>query len=156
LYPNIRHVLLRSDGRVALDLIPHIHERSGTPVRNGANHLWLDAIARQAGSGVLLVGTRGNFSVSYTGVGCFAEMMRQWHWKAALDWALQARQTEGKPLWKTLMGGLLPRTLAASLRQRLYGESAEFLSLTTRSFEKNIGKRCSVNESYRVRAQPLC
>jgi asparagine synthase (glutamine-hydrolysing) len=133
---NIQHIILRSDGRVALDLIEQIHQRSGVPVRNGANHLWLDDIARRTGPGVLLTGPRGNFSLSYTGNGGFAELLREWRWKAALHCALQTKKAEGKPLWKTLAGGIMPRDVFESLRRRLYGEKVEFLSLTTADFRK--------------------
>jgi len=133
---NIQHIILRSDGRVALDLIEQIHQRSGVPVRNGANHLWLDDIARRTGPGVLLTGPRGNFSLSYTGNGGFAELLREWRWKAALHCALQTKKAEGKPLWKTLAGGVMSRGVFESLRRRLYGEKMEFLSLTTADFRK--------------------
>jgi asparagine synthase (glutamine-hydrolysing) len=135
-HSNLQHVVLRSDGRSALDLMPQIHQRSALPVRNGSNHLWLDAIARQMGPGVLLTGARGNFSVSYTGNGAFAELLHQWRWKAALQCALQAQRAEGKPWWKTLASGLLPRSAFEHLRNGLYGEKYESLSLTTVSFRQ--------------------
>jgi asparagine synthase (glutamine-hydrolysing) len=135
-HPNIQHVILRSDGRVALDLLPQIHHRSGMSVRNGANHLWLDDIARHTGPGVLLTGPRGNFSVSYTGLGGFDELFRQLRWKAAWNCALQVQESEGKPLRKTLAGGLLPRRVFEYVRDRLYGEKLEFLSLTTVPFRE--------------------
>ena len=135
-HANIQHVVLRSDGRVALDLIEQIHRRSGVPVRNGANHLWLDDIARRTGPGVLLTGPRGNFSLSYTGNGGFAELLREWRWRAALRCALQTQKAEGKPLWKTLAGGVMPRSVFESLRRRLYGEKMEYLQLTTADFRQ--------------------
>jgi asparagine synthase (glutamine-hydrolysing) len=133
-HANIEHVILRSDGRAALDLMPLIHQRCGNPVRNGSNHIWLDQIATTTGPGVLLTGARGNFSVSYTGAGGFAELLHQWRAKAALQCALDARRTEGKPLWKTLASGLFPRGVFESVRSRVYGEGTEILSLTTKSF----------------------
>ena len=133
-HPNIQHVILRSSGRVALDLLPRIHQRCATPVRNGGNHVWLDDIAQHSGPGVLLTGARGNFSISFTGVGGFAELLHQWRWRAAWVCASQAQRAEGKPLWKTLASGLFPRRMFESLRSRLYGERMEFLSLTAESF----------------------
>ena len=133
-HPNIEHIVLRGDGRVALDLIADIHQRSGQPVRNGANHLWLDDIARNIGPGVLLTGARGNFSVSYTGNGGFAELLRDRQWSAALQCALAARRAEGKPLWKTFASGLLPTNTFAYLRNRVYDPKWQVLSLTTAAF----------------------
>lgn len=133
-HENIEHRILRSSGRVALDVMPEIHRYCGTPVRNGANHVWLDDIARRMGQGVLLTGARGNFSISYTGAGGFTELLQQWQWKAAWECALQAQRTEGKPLWKTLASGLFPRRLFEFLRSRLYDEKMEYLSFTTAAF----------------------
>jgi asparagine synthase (glutamine-hydrolysing) len=132
----MQHIVLPSDGRVALDLMPEIHRRSGVPVRNGANHLWLDDIARRTGPSVLLTGARGNFSISYTGNGDFAELLHEWRWKAAWQCALQARQTEGKSFLKTLAGGVLPRRLFERLRRGFYGEKLEYLYLTTKTFRR--------------------
>ena len=135
-HPNINHVVLHGDGRVALDLIPDIHQRSGLCVRNGANHLWLDDIARKITPGVLLTGARGNFSVSYTGNGGFAELLRQRQWNAALQCALAARRSQNKPLWKTFASGLLPGHTFAYLRSLIYDKKWEVLSLTTAEFRR--------------------
>jgi asparagine synthase (glutamine-hydrolysing) len=135
-HSNISHVILRSDGRVALDLLSQIHRCCATPVRNGANHVWLDSIARTAGPGVILTGARGNFSLSYAGAGGFAELLRRWRWKAALHCATDARDAEGKPLWKTFASGILPRGVFEFLRSRLYDEKVEALSLTTHAFRQ--------------------
>ena len=135
-HPNINHVVLRGDRRVALDLIPAIHRRSGLCVRNGANHLWLDDIARNITPGVLLTGARGNFSVSYTGNGGFAELLRQRQWSAALQCALAVRRSQNKPLWKTFASGLLPGHTFAHLRRLVYDQKWEVLSLTTAEFRR--------------------
>lgn len=67
MHPNMTHVLVPPDGRCALDIADVIHRCSYTPVRNPSNHLWLDAIFRNAaaaGNRVLLVGSKGNATLS--------------------------------------------------------------------------------------------
>lgn len=140
LHPNLRHVILRGDDRVALDLFPQIHQRSATPVRNGANYLWIDRIAQAAtdgGSRVLLVGAHGNFGLSYTGLGAFAELMQVLQWRAAYRFAVSAHQAGERALWKTVLGGLLPGPLFSLFHRLFYSESAprhERLHLTSPAF----------------------
>jgi asparagine synthase (glutamine-hydrolysing) len=74
--------------------------------------------------------------VSYSGIGGFDELLHQLRWKAALHCAFQIQKIDGKPLWKTLAGGLLPRSIFEYLRGRVYGEKLEFLSLTTVPFRE--------------------
>jgi asparagine synthase (glutamine-hydrolysing) len=127
-HPNIRHVVLRSDGRAALDLVPQIHRYSGNPVRNGANHLWLDQIgcaAAASGSRVVLTGARGGCAFSYTGLGAFAELISRWQWKSAIQFATGAQRAGQRSAWKTIGGDLLPPRLFEMLRSRVYAEKAE-------------------------------
>jgi asparagine synthase (glutamine-hydrolysing) len=132
-HPNIEHLILRSDGRAAIDLLPQMHQRSGSPVRNGSNHLWLDSIARSAGPGVLLIGARGNFSLSYSGNGGSQELLRKWQWRAAIQHAVAFHQGEGRPSWRAVLAALQPPALRA-FRNRAHAEKIEYLSLTISSF----------------------
>ena len=127
-HENIEHIVLRTDSRTALDLIPQLHARSATPVRNGANHLWIDSIARSArerGSRVLLTGARGNFALSYTGLGGFRELCQYLQFKAAFRLALDAQAAGDRAAWKTVAGALLPQRLFDALRFRVYGEKLD-------------------------------
>ncbi|WP_245536545.1 asparagine synthase-related protein [Terriglobus saanensis] len=124
-HQNIEHIVLRTDGRTALDLIPQIHARSATPVRNGANHLWIDTIAhrlRERGSRVLLTGAHGNFALSYSGLGGFRELCQHLQFRAAFGLALDMQAAGDRAAWKTIAGGLLPQSLFDALRFRVYGE----------------------------------
>jgi asparagine synthase (glutamine-hydrolysing) len=116
-HENLRHIVLRDEDRTALDLIGTIHERCATPVRNGANHLWLDCIHRAAAPGVLLSGAHGNFSISYTGLGANRERLRTLRWGAALRAARAARTATGKPLWRNLATGIVPEPLIWFVRE---------------------------------------
>jgi asparagine synthase (glutamine-hydrolysing) len=155
LQPNLRHVVLRTDDRVAFDLSPQIHTLSGNPVRNGANYLWIDSIARAAvaaGSRVLLTGARGNFSVSYAAPGVFAEMFWRLHWRAAFQFASTAQRAGERAAWKTIIEGILPPRLFALLQSQLHPArppKSDVLSFTSAAFRKQHAKRL-----HRARAGP--
>lgn len=142
LHPNLRHIVLRSDSRVALDLMPQLHERSGTPVRNGANHLWIDSIAQAAvasGSRVLLTGALGNFALSYTGAGGFRELFRRLQLQAAFRLVMEMHRVGEKAAWKTIAGGMMPPRLFEILRYRLYEEKVAkdlLVPMTSAAFRK--------------------
>jgi asparagine synthase (glutamine-hydrolysing) len=142
LHPNLQHVILRSDGRVALDLMLQMHERSGTPVRNGANHLWIDSIARAAvasGSRVLLTGALGNFAISYTGLGGFRELFRQMQLRAAFRLAMEVQGAGERAAWKTIARGVVPPRVFEAVRSRLYEEKVAkdlLLPLTSAAFRR--------------------
>jgi asparagine synthase (glutamine-hydrolysing) len=146
LHENLRHVILRSDARVALDLMRPIHERSGTPIRNGANHLWIESIARSAsarGSRVILTGAHGNFGISHSGLGAFRELFLKLHWGMAARLALNLRRGESVALWKTVATGLMSQRLVESAlerrRDRLHPETL-FAHLTAPQFRKEHAK----------------
>lgn len=139
LHDNLRHVILRSDLRVSLDLMEPIRRRSATPVLAGANHLWLDSFARDAvsrGSRVILIGAHGNPGISHSGVGAFRELWLQFRWRAAVRLALDLEQEKINP-WKTVATGLLPQRWFEHAQQRkqqkVPGERVVF-HLTTRAF----------------------
>jgi asparagine synthase (glutamine-hydrolysing) len=147
LHPNLRHVVLRSDARVVFDFSPQIHKLSGNPIRNGANYLWIDSIARTAlaeGSRVLLTGDGGNFSISYAAPRAFAEAFWSLRWRAAFQFAASAQRASERAAWKTIIDGFLPPHLLALLRSRLRSETiptSERLSFTSVAFRKEHVKR---------------
>ncbi|HEX2764619.1 MAG TPA: asparagine synthase-related protein [Allosphingosinicella sp.] len=134
LYGNIRHFVIRDEDRTALDLIPLLHERCATPVRNGANHLWVDRIHRAAAPGVVLHGSHGNFGISYSGAGANRELLLSLRWGAALRAALDAREATGRPVWRSLASGLLPERLSRFVQQTAWGED---LTVTRADFRKS-------------------
>ena len=129
LHPNVRQKILRTEERTALDLLPPLHLHSAVPVRNGANHVWLEGIShamRERGSRVLLTGARGNFGLSFHGLGGFHELFWQGRWRAAFRVAAEMERAGERPVWKTVSGGLLPQRAFDWLRWRMYGRrSAE-------------------------------
>ncbi|WP_263416625.1 asparagine synthase-related protein [Terriglobus albidus] len=135
MHSNIEHFVIRGDGRIALDLLPEIHATSATPVRNGANHLWMDAIHKTAGEGVMLVGARGNFSISYSGAGANIELLRGGRFLHAWRSARELRQGQGSPIWKTLRAGVLPPAIR-QLFPAVNRSDLAVLSLTSNSFQR--------------------
>jgi asparagine synthase (glutamine-hydrolysing) len=147
LHSNLTHIVLRSDNRVALDLSPQIHARSGNPVRNGSNYLWIDSIASAAaaaGSRVLLTGIGGNFSISYAAPGVFSELFWRRQWRAAFQSARDAERAGERTAWKMIVEGFVPPRLFALLYSRLYPQrlpQSDVLSFTSGAFRNQHAKR---------------
>lgn len=71
MYPNIDHVLVRSSGRSPLDSLDHNFFLFERPVLNLCNLVWAQAINEEAKArklSVLLTGSAGNMSFSYSGM----------------------------------------------------------------------------------------
>jgi asparagine synthase (glutamine-hydrolysing) len=99
MHPNIRHVAISGGGLCALDLIPATHAISRTPVRNGANHLWLGRIALLAnasGARVILTGQRGNVTVSSSAT--IDELLGAHRWRSALKYLAARRRSSGQSI----------------------------------------------------------
>ncbi|HEY6926858.1 MAG TPA: asparagine synthase-related protein [Steroidobacteraceae bacterium] len=110
MYPNIRHVTLSSGGLCALDLIPATHASSRTPVRNGANHLWLGRISRLAnasGARVILTGQRGNVTVSSSAT--VDELLGARRWRSAWKYLAARRRASGQSTLQLVWASLRAR-----------------------------------------------
>ncbi len=79
MHPNMEHVVIRASGRSPLQGLDRnffLYER---PVLNICNQVWGDAIndaARGRGLSVLLTGSMGNITLSYTGAELLPELIR--------------------------------------------------------------------------------
>jgi asparagine synthase (glutamine-hydrolysing) len=79
MYPNIEHVLVRSDGRLTLDALDRAFFLAESPILNLCNTKWGQAINRAARDrklGVMLIGQMGNMTVSYYGLELLPELLR--------------------------------------------------------------------------------
>jgi len=119
LYPNIEHILLRSDGTSPLqDLDTHI-ERLDVPIFNICNGVWTHRIRDLAvarGVRVLLNGGIGNMSISYDGNSLMPALFGRGRW---IRWHREARglrRTYPGLRWKRL----LMHSLAVWLPQSLW------------------------------------
>jgi asparagine synthase (glutamine-hydrolysing) len=89
MYPNIEHVLVRSDHLSPLEGLDRNFFLYDRPMSNLANAAWVQAInqdARERKLNILLTGQFGNMTVSYTGIellpellsrGCLIELWRE-------------------------------------------------------------------------------
>ncbi len=127
MYPNIDHVRVDSAG---IALIPTLHRTTDAlaePVQNGINLLWLTAIMQQTracGAGVLLIGSRGNATISYTGMEALAHKLRAGRLVDLAGTVFRMRK-QGYTSWRGALSqattGLLPNPIHRFLRR-----SAEF------------------------------
>jgi len=110
MHPNIRHVMITAGGLCALDLIPATHASSRTPVRNGANHLWLGRISRLAnasGARVILTGQRGNVTVSSSAT--IDELLGAHRWRSAWKYLAARRRASGQSTLQLVWASLRAR-----------------------------------------------
>ncbi|HXC56375.1 MAG TPA: asparagine synthase-related protein [Rhizomicrobium sp.] len=128
LHGNIAPHVVSPGGLCTLDILPALHARSHTPVRNGANHIWLSRIHEAAaadGARVVLAGMKGNATVSQAGEGIFFHLLRRLQWRALLDLARRRAEAGGPPAWHSLahdLAGRRGRALIARLRGRAVPE----------------------------------
>jgi asparagine synthase (glutamine-hydrolysing) len=91
LYPNIEHVLVSSEGRSPLDDLDRAFALYELPMLNLCNVGWSNSIfdaARERRLTVLLVGERGNQSLSHNGMELLPELVCSRKWIA---WCREAR-----------------------------------------------------------------
>jgi asparagine synthase (glutamine-hydrolysing) len=127
LYPNIEHTLIRAGGRSPLANLDRnflLYER---PLLNLCNNVWGDAIkdaVRARRLGVMLVGSMGNMTFSYTGAELMPELLRAGRlvaWtRAAL--AMRRRGARWRGVAATSFGPWAPPALWR-LANRLNGSS---------------------------------
>jgi asparagine synthase (glutamine-hydrolysing) len=110
MHDNMRHVSVTPGGLSALDIVPAIHARSRTPVRNGANHIWLGRISEltaQSGRRVLLIGEMGNATISASGQGALRDLVVRFRWREALRHASAQAGQARSPAWRVLAKDIL-------------------------------------------------
>jgi asparagine synthase (glutamine-hydrolysing) len=79
MYPNIEHVMIRSDHVSPLDGADRNFFLYDRPILNLCNDIWLAAInqaARDSKLNILLIGQMGNMTLSYTGLELLPELLR--------------------------------------------------------------------------------
>ena len=107
LYPNIEHVLVRSDGRSPLEDLDRDAFLNDRPLLNLCNQVWLSAINREAKARrltVLLTGAMGNLTLSETGVDWLPELVARGEWRL---WRRKARALAraGAMRWRGILAG---------------------------------------------------
>ncbi len=122
-YPNVAHVLVRSEGRTPLDDLDRYAELCGCPPPNLCNLTWLLGIneaARARGVGVLLTGQAGNAGLSYSGRQLLPELVGRGRW---LSWVREAlvRVRKGAS-WAAVVGETVWPWYPTGLWDRLHPE----------------------------------
>lgn len=110
MHGNMRHIAIAPDGASPLDLMPQTHAFSRTPVRNGANYLWFGKIAAQtraAGGTVVLVGEKGNATLSRMGTESIATLLRRGQGLSAWRLAAALARGETRSPWRLLARGVV-------------------------------------------------
>lgn len=82
-YANMEHIVLRSDSGSPLDQLDRLFFLFDRPVVNACNERWMNAINAEAGRRnlrVLLIGTMGNFTISYAGLEWLTELADSGRW----------------------------------------------------------------------------
>ncbi len=162
LYPNIEHVLIRSENRSPLDALDRNFFLFDTPCPNPCNSVWGNSIndaARQRKLKVVFNGAAGNFGLGYDGMELLPELLRTgrlFHlWremralvaKGRLRWRGALANTFGAwcppAIWialnRIVIGGDWDVTRYAAIRRRRFIE----LDLRTRA------RNCALDFAYR-------
>ena len=105
LYPNVEHVLIRTDARSPLDDLDRSFFLLDRPVLNICNIGWTNAIndaARERKLKVILIGERGDVSLTYSGLELLPELLRSGRW---LRWWREARTlvSPGRMRWRGVL-----------------------------------------------------
>lgn len=116
LYPNVEHVVIRSD-KPTLRTLDRTADIYPEPVPNLCNMVWVDAIneaAQRRGIRIMLEGTMGNLSISASGIAALPDLFRHGRligWARLGHGLVGAKQMRWRGvLWNTI-GPLLPVTL---------------------------------------------
>ncbi len=123
-HPNLDLHLLRTEGQHFLTGLDETFDHLEQPFRNSANRVWIEAIfraARDGGRRVVLDGMQGNLTMSWTGAGRLAELLRAGRLGEAIRQSrAMARRGSGPSAARSLVGqGLLP-LLPVWLRELLH------------------------------------
>jgi asparagine synthase (glutamine-hydrolysing) len=136
LYPNIEHVLIRSNDRSPLDGLDRAFFLFDRPSYDLCNSVWADCIhdaAHERKLKVVFHGTFGNYGLSYDGMELLPELLRAGRllrlWREA--WALVAT---GRRRWRGVLadtfGAWCPAIVWAFLDKIAHGSDFDVMSYT--------------------------
>lgn len=117
LYPNIEHVLVRSEGRSPLDDLDRSFFLFDQPMLNICNIAWANSIcdaARERKLTVLLGGDAGNMGLSYNGMELLPELLRSGRWLRLLHEA-RALVAQRRMRWRGVLANIFGPWCPAAL-----------------------------------------
>lgn len=127
--------------RTPIDDLDELFDRTGLPVRNPTNRVWMDAIVGQATAftDTLLHGGAGNATISYHGGAAVADLVLQGRMGTAWRTARALARVQGRPLPRTLLveavAPLLPTPVVDRLRRQRPGGWRTYAALRTEAVE---------------------
>jgi asparagine synthase (glutamine-hydrolysing) len=110
LHDNLRLVKITPGRNGTLEIVPGTHASSRTPVRNGANQIWLlkACLASQAaGVRVMLNGGKGNATISQSGDGFLRDLILRLKWGEVIRQANARAKTAGENAWRAIAREML-------------------------------------------------
>jgi len=110
LHDNLKLVKITPGRNGTLAIMPGIHTASRTPVRNGANHIWLGnacSAALAAGARVMLDGGKGNATISQSGEGFLRGLIVSLKWGEAIRQANARAGTAGENAFRAIAREML-------------------------------------------------
>jgi asparagine synthase (glutamine-hydrolysing) len=164
LYPNVEHVLVRSGHLSPFAGLDRNFFLYGQPMPNLCNAVWADAIfdaARERRLPVMLIGSMGNMSFSYTGLELLPELLargRLLH-LAKLAAQLRARGTRLESVAAHAIGPFLPPWLWTAIN-RLRGRHMKISDYSAIAPERaarlrESARAAGLDFSYRPRRDPV-
>jgi asparagine synthase (glutamine-hydrolysing) len=143
MHDNITHVGVTPGGRCLIDILPAIRARSHTPLRNGANHIWLNAIATSMadrGVRVLLMGEKGNATISASGDGAFRDALLQRQFATSMRLAAIKLRQEGSAALRPIASDLIGPRLCRLIRRGSQEKSKTGEEFLSASFLAGVGE----------------
>lgn len=127
MYPNIEHVLIEPSKE---ELVGRLWttEAQGGPVFNPTNILWGNAMfdqCRERGITVLLTGTRGNATLSASGLIGLSELFRKGQWMALAKMIYQLRQRSYTGFRRAISTAIAP-SIPSWIQRRLSPDEKSF------------------------------
>lgn len=157
LHGNMDLTLVNSAGRGMFDAQDAMLQAIEQPIRNALNVQWIHEIARQAanaGSTTLLEGALGNSTLSYNGVGIYAESLRHGRlvnlsrqiYQSAGSWPARARILVGQGI-----APLLPQwiwRLRARSKTRMSDPTMAFVAARKQAMERRSSKERAAKDDF--------
>ena len=119
-YANIDWVVVDKLHSAARDIAPEWEAAASGVPTNGFGRTWYEPIhdrVAASGAGILLIGRRGNASLSWSGAGLPLEHMRRGRWVAAVREVVQRARQTGSSVASALRKELTPAIEPAALRR---------------------------------------
>lgn len=152
MYPNIRHICVRSSETSFLDVIDRKHLLYDNPCRSPLNEVWLEAISERAradGVKVILTGQSGNFTFSYEGLPALSTWLSSGHWLTLARTAYELRKSGSaslKLMLRHAAGPLLPFWLRRIADPHIRGFSLDSCALHPAAIARLDLKRRALRE----------